>query len=91
MKCGGHAVIDGLRMPITGMSLQNGMIVFWASMQGPMAASGGIRPVTIFGEDGLGICQGDVSLSWPDLSKREVLKLSITMTMKQCYGDGERS
>jgi hypothetical protein len=83
----GTAVIRGIRVPVTGVSLRESRIFLSCTLRGPVpAVSGG--PVTIFGADGTGICQGDCDgLSWPEVGPDEMLMVSIDMRMEMCHGE----
>jgi hypothetical protein len=52
----GHLVVGGLSLPIVGFELSGGRIWIVAARHGPFALKGG--PVTVFGADGIGVCQG---------------------------------
>jgi hypothetical protein len=84
----GEALVEGIRIPITDISLRGSQMVFRCMLRGPVAAvdSG---TVTIFGEDGSGICQGHSSVKWKEIHSWETLKVEINMQMDTCYGDAE--
>lgn len=85
----GHAVVNGLHIPVTGVSLRQGMVVFQCTLAGPVAPMDGAA-VTIFGEDGRGICQGNCDdVRWRRVLQGESLLLEIRMIMDRCYGDAD--
>jgi hypothetical protein len=45
--------------------------------------------VTIFGEDGTGICQGYSSVRWEKIHSWKTLIVEISMQMDTCFGDAE--
>jgi hypothetical protein len=85
----GHALIEGISVPVTEVSLRGGGIVFKCVLTGPVAAVEG-GAVTIFGEDGTGICQGYCGdVSWIAVAPGETLMVKVEMKMDRCYGDAE--
>jgi hypothetical protein len=52
----GRLVIGGLALPITRIELRMGRVRLTGTRYGPFAMTGG--PVTVFGGDGIGVCQG---------------------------------
>lgn len=85
----GHAVVNGLHIPITGIRLCRSMVVLQCTLNGPVAPMDGAA-VTIFGEDGTGICQGSCEdVRWPRVPSGGHLVLELRMTMDRCYGDAD--
>jgi hypothetical protein len=84
----GEALIEGIRIPITGIVLRKGQMVFRCAKRGPVAAVDG-GAVTIFGEDGTGICQGYSSVRWEKIHSWKTLIVEISMQMDTCFGDAE--
>jgi hypothetical protein len=86
----GYLMVDGVRIPVVGVSLARGKTTLHGQKRGPLAASApGARALTVFGADGIGICQGYTSASWPELGFLDVLDLNVDMSMTTCYGDAE--
>lgn len=83
----GAAVIDGIRLPVTDVRLRGGRMVFWCTVAGPVRAVDGVFAVTVFGEDGTGICQGDCAVRWCDVGPEESLAFRIGLRMDECWGD----
>lgn len=82
-------MIEGTRLPVAEVSLRGGQVVFQCMLQGPVTAVDG-GAVTIFGEDGLGICQGYCEeVRWKDVALGEVLMVYVAMRMDSCYGSAE--
>jgi hypothetical protein len=52
----GHLVVGGVSFPVVGFELSGGRIWLIGVRYGPFTLKGG--PVTIFGADGIGVCQG---------------------------------
>jgi hypothetical protein len=77
----GYAVVAGVRVPIVECDLRDSKVWFIAQVRGPLPAASG--PVTIFGADGRGICQGGET-SWKRLTRSDFLTLSIEMIMGEC-------
>lgn len=78
----GYAVVNGVTAPITSFSMHSGKLWFTAVVSGPLKAASG--PVTLFGADLQGICQGGETEGWRNVGPDEVLKFSISMVMDQC-------
>jgi hypothetical protein len=53
----GMLVVAGRRFPITSLALRGGQLVITAEGPGPCPAFRN-EPVTVFGEDGIGMIQG---------------------------------
>lgn len=70
----GHVVIGGCRLEIECIALIAGKIRVTASAPGPLRAGNGY--VTLFGEDGRGVCQGADMTSWPEISAADHLALT---------------
>lgn len=79
LEAAGHIVCQGFTVPISGIKLRRGLIVFTASCWGPVPAIEE-GPVAIFGSDGQGICQGGI-LSWPEARAGELLVATVTLSM----------
>lgn len=79
----GHIVCEGITVPIKKVEIWGGEIRITASRWGPVpAAKGG--PVTIFGSDGLGLCQGSF-LSWPEVRDGDRLVTTLGLRMDVIY------
>lgn len=76
----GTVVIAGRTYQVTGLRLAGGMFQVTAHGQGPAPAVTG-EPATIFGEDGLGVCQA-WAVDLPRLSRHQdatvILPIQIT-------------
>jgi hypothetical protein len=75
----GFMVADGIRVPVTGMRLRKGFIELTCERWGPVRAVNP-SPVTVFGEDDLGIAQGG-SVFWPEARRGELLSVTLTFQM----------
>jgi hypothetical protein len=53
----GMMVVAGRRFPVTRLALRDGQLVITAEVPGPCPAFRN-EPVTVFGEDGIGMIQG---------------------------------
>jgi hypothetical protein len=85
----GHAVVEGIRLPILEIRLRDSGMDLWCHLDGPVAAAEG-GTVTVFGEDGTGICQGRCdSARWRAVGPGETLTVKLEMKMTCCYGDAE--
>ena len=87
----GYAVIDGLRLPMTRISLEGGQALFHCRKPGPLQprAAGSPVLVTIFGEDGIAVCRGYTGASWAEVPDGSVLEFTVRMSMNDCKGDAE--
>jgi hypothetical protein len=81
LPCAGYAIVDGITVPITGCELRDSKIWFFARIQGPLRSASG--PVTIFGSDNKGVCQGG-DVFWPAVRGSDSLLLKIEMLMGEC-------
>jgi hypothetical protein len=89
MSARGYAMVEGHRFGVTGISLAGGKILLRVTRRGPAPAFDGPAAVTVFGEDDLGICQGNVHLDYGEVGEREALTVTINMKMDKCFGDAE--
>lgn len=89
----GYAVMDGLYIGVAGVFLAGGQVVFLCQKMGPLPASsdGEARVVTIYGGDGVRVCQGRVTTSWPEVRDGDVLDLKVEINMSDCRGDAEEA
>ena len=62
----GYLVVGGVRASIVAMRFERGHLVVTGRCRPPARASTG--PVTIFGTDGVGVCQGSCELTLPPTS-----------------------
>jgi hypothetical protein len=85
----GYVVLLGRRLPVMEMRLAHGRICLSCSIRGPVPAYDGTIPVTVFGEDGIGVCQGDCAFSWPEAGPHDTFILNVEMCMNRCFGDAE--
>jgi len=85
----GYVAAGGIRIPVTEISLRESRLTLRCALAGPAQEfSGGA--VTIFGEDGSGICQGYCDdLRWREVAEGEALEVTINMQMERCLGDAE--
>lgn len=73
----GRLVIAGRSYPVTGLALHDGMLEITALGRGPMAAVED-EPVTVFGADEQGICQG-WRISIPEISARRTATITLPL------------
>lgn len=82
----GLVVAMGYRFTITGLRLAEGQLMITAVAAGPVPAMEN-APVTIFGEDGTGFCQGEggegFGLTFPGCRKGEIAMATIRVTMAE--------
>ena len=76
---GAYAVVAGKRFDIKAMSLHDGQIHFTAYRDGPSKAVTGY--VTIFGSDGIGICQAAGEFNVPAAPKGAIIEYKISLRM----------
>ena len=72
----GTIVVGGVAVPVTSITLAGGQIAVNARLQGPAPAATG--PVTIFGEDGIGICQCS-AMTWPVISDYNSVEIVVKL------------
>ena len=73
----GTVTVDGYQYWITSLQLRGGHFVIQASRHGPVRACTG-EPATVFGQDGIGICQ-----SWlTTLTPQEAASGHITIEFR---------
>ena len=72
-------MVAGKRFDIKAMSLHGGQIHFIAYRDGPSEAVTGY--VTIFGSDGLGVCQAAGEFDVPAAPKGSVIEFDIKLRM----------
>jgi hypothetical protein len=85
----GHAVVEGIRLPILEIRLRDGGMDLRCHLEGPVSAVEG-GAVTVFGEDGTGICQGRCDgARWQAVGPGETLTVRLEMKITWCYGDAE--
>ena len=87
----GYVIVDGHKIPVTEIRLDGGKIKFVCERRGPVPSYSGTGPVTVFGEDDIGVCQGYCAMAWADVRPHDLLTLRVWMGMEQCYGDAEVS
>ena len=85
----GYIVVRGVQFPVTGIRLAQGKVILACTVPGPVAAYDAVTPVTVFGEDGLGVCQGDCLLQWLEVGPGDTLQVQVLLAMNRCYGDAE--
>ncbi len=74
-----YALVAGKRFDIKAVSLHGGQIHFIAYRDGPSEAITGY--VTIFGSDGLGVCQAEGAFDVPAAKEGEVIEYDIKLRM----------
>lgn len=79
MPGGAFAVVAGKRFDIKAVSLHDGQIHFTAYRNGPSGAVAGY--VTIFGSDGLGVCQAAGEFDIPAVKENEIIRYDISLRM----------
>lgn len=82
----GTVVIAGRTYPITGLRLLDGKLQVTAHGWGPAPAVTG-EPATIFGEDGLGVCQS-WAIDMPRLSSHQDAWLILPIQITHIHADG---
>jgi hypothetical protein len=87
----GHVVIDGRRLPVTGIRMASGKINVTCAVGGPVPAFEGVASVTVFGEDDRGLFQGQCLLSWPQANPQDMLTVQLWVGWDRCYGDAEEA
>jgi len=75
----GWFVIDGHKVPIVAVELRDGKVHFVGSADGPLPAASGW--ITVVGQDGQGICQGDEVVSWEQVRRDETLSLVLPVSI----------
>lgn len=86
----GYVVVNGRCFPVTEMRLAGGKMCLTCAVQGPVPTFEG-GAVTVFGADGIGVCQGDSLVTWPDVRPEDTLVVHISMAWDSCYGDAEEA
>ena len=76
---GAFAVVKGKRFDIKAVSLHGGQIHFIAYRHGPSEAISGY--ITIFGSDGLGVCQAAGEFEVPAALEGEIIRYDISLRM----------
>jgi hypothetical protein len=82
----GYIVVAGVRVPIVRVSLREGGIFLLVEKHGPLPAAEG--PVTIFGEDDLGVCQTPSGLKWREIKPGETLSLELHLKYRTIESSG---
>jgi hypothetical protein len=80
---------SGVRVPIVAIRLLGGKMHLTCMAAGPLPASSEACAVTVFGEDGAGVCQGYCGVTWREAGPLDTLTLRIALDMARCYGDAE--
>jgi hypothetical protein len=70
----GHIECCGVTVPVTGIHLERGMLVFTARRYGPVRAVAGMA--SVFGPDGVEFARGAI-LATPAVRRREVLEWRV--------------
>lgn len=82
----GHIVVNGLEIPVTDVALRSSKICLTCEVAGPLAPFGGEVTLTVFGEDGTGLCQADCAeLAWPRVLQGEVLTVRVNIQANACF------
>jgi hypothetical protein len=76
---GAFAMVAGKRFDIKAVSLRGGQIYFIAYRNGPSGAVTGY--ITIFGSDGLGVCQAAGEFNVPAAKEGEIIEYEIGLRM----------
>ncbi len=82
----GYVIVDGLRLPVTGVSLRGGLIIFRTRVHGPVPPRDAAGTLTVFGEDDLGVCQADIEVTWGTVGPADVLAFDVVLRMENCHG-----
>ncbi len=82
----GTVVIAGRTYQVTGLRLTGGTFQVTAHGQGPAPAVTG-EPVTIFGEDGLGVCQS-WAIDIPALGRHQDATITLPVQITHIHADG---
>jgi hypothetical protein len=83
LEAAGHIVCEGITFPVERVELRHGQIEITATRWGPVRPVDG-GPVTIFGSDGQGICQGG-TMSWREAHAGEKLVMVVRLSMDKIY------
>jgi len=75
----GWLVVDGHKVPIMAVDLRDGKVHFVGSADGPIPAASGW--ITVVGQDGQGICQGDEVITWEQVRRDETLSLVLPVSI----------
>lgn len=81
-------MVDGHRLGISSITLRGGKIVLTCTAKGPLPACDG-GAITVFGEDGAGVCQGYSVFAWSEISPYEMLSFNVAVGFESCHGDAE--
>lgn len=81
----GMIVVNGVRVPVTGLALRGGQLELTGRLPGPQPAAEG--PVTVFGADGRGVAQGG-HIAWKEVGPSDVLEVSVGMRMMTVDEEG---
>jgi hypothetical protein len=88
----GYVVIDGLYVGVAGMELAGGQMTLRCQKRGPLPASDGTpKLATVYGGDGVRVCEGRVGASWREVGEDEVLDFKVELKMTECRGDAEEA
>jgi hypothetical protein len=85
----GYVIVDGHKIPVTEIRLTGGKMKLTCEVAGPLPSYTGNGPVTVFGEDDVGVCQGYCFMTWAEVRARDLLTVRVWMAVESCYGDSE--
>jgi hypothetical protein len=81
----GYIMADGIRVPVVRLQLRNSYIEITAERPGPVPKVTD-APVTVFGEDGIGIAQGSL-ISWHKVRDIDTLHVTVTFQLTRVEED----
>lgn len=73
----GYFLVGGFRLPVVAVRLEGGAIVFTAEADPPPRRVAG--PVTVFGADGVGVCQGTQEVVLEPIQRQLVVVLEYRL------------
>jgi hypothetical protein len=76
----GTMVVAGRRFPVTSLALRDGQLVVTAEGPGPCPAFRN-EPVTVFGEDDVGMLQGGYMTTDREAGPRDRVRLSVELRL----------
>jgi hypothetical protein len=83
----GMLVVAGHRFPVTSLALRGGQLVVTAEGPGPCPAFRN-EPVTVFGEDDVGLVQGGYMTTTREAGPRDRVQLFVRLSWTKTTDEG---
>ena len=83
----GMLVVAGRRFPVTGLALRGGQVVVTAEGPGPCPVFRN-EPVTVFGEDDVGLVQGGYMTTAREAGPHDRMQLTVQLRTTETTDEG---